>query len=880
MTGKSIAHFDILEELGRGGMGVVYKARDQRLDRVVALKLLPPDTTNNPDRHRRFVQEARSASALNHPNIVHVYEIGESDGVSFIAMEHVQGKTLGSLIPPGGLRLNELLRYSGQIAAALTAAHARGIIHRDLKPSNVMVSDSGDVKLLDFGLAKLIEPSTGQSEATRTLAQSLTAEGTVVGTTAYMSPEQAEGKHVDARSDIFSFGAMLYEMVTGRRPFSGDSHLAVLSAILRDDPAPIQETRGDLPPELDRILIRCLRKDPDRRFQHTGDLNVALQELREESDSGVARTAPFKPQRARNWKLPAAIAAVVLGGLVLWRFGGSLLPKASHGTLQAAALTTVPGLAFGPSLSPDGKEFAFSSNRSGRFEIYVRSANPGGAERQITSDGQQNIEPTWSPNGSTIAFHSAARRGIWAVPTSGGTPVRQLAPFGSHPVWSPDGSKVAFRSTEPSDLAWFDMEGSGESVIFTVGFDGSDLRQITTAGNPEGKHADPAWSADGKQIVFTSLGAMGTRTAKNSLWTVDLNSGVLTPIKFGSLGGASSPVLTADNKTIYFSALAPDGFGIFATSTKGTDESIPIYRSGREAPMSLHLSRDGRRLFFAHAVNVSQIWQTQAGSQESIALYQDEVVRAKLPAYSPDGKQIAYVVQPQDARQDLWVMNADGSNPRVLVSEPGYVNGPGWSADGKSIYFSFFVTKKAEIRQIPAGGGPQTTVFESPKSRNRARVSPDQREFIYDVPKPVNIWSQPLPNGAPKQLTFEREGAGFPRFSPNGDWIAYGVTSGESTFVAVMDRHGGQQRMLVKEPGSHYAYGFSDDNRRIAYAACPGGVWNIFWVDRITGHTQQVTNYTAYGSVVRSPEWRPGTEQLAYEFTQVKGNVAVLELSK
>src|SRR6266849_2514234 len=269
MIGRTVLHYQIVETLGRGGMGVVYKARDTHLDRFVAIKVLPAEKVADPERKRRFVQEAKAASSLNHPNIVHIYDIAEADGIPFIAMEYVLGKTLGEITGRKGLRVAVALRYGVQIAEALDKAHSAGIIHRDLKPSNIMVTADGLVKVLDFGLAKLTEPSRGDAGETRTLKEEKpdTEEGTILGTVAYMSPEQAEGKEIDARSDIFSFGAVLYEMVTGKRAFHGDSKLSTLSAILKEDPKPVSSIVTDVPRDLEKIISQCVRKDPDRRFQ-------------------------------------------------------------------------------------------------------------------------------------------------------------------------------------------------------------------------------------------------------------------------------------------------------------------------------------------------------------------------------------------------------------------------------------------------------------------------------------------------------------------------------------------------------------------------------------------------------------------------------------
>ncbi|MGH9659266.1 MAG: serine/threonine-protein kinase, partial [Bryobacteraceae bacterium] len=288
MIGRTLDHYRIEAKLGEGGMGVVYKARDTHLDRDVAIKVLAPDKTADPGRKQRFVREAKAASALNHPGIVTIYDIGSTDKMDFIVMEYIEGHTLDDEIHQG-LRLAQALGYAVQVADALAKAHSAGIVHRDLKPSNIMVAEQGRIRIVDFGLAKLMEPAEYSPEADTLTALSLTEEGTLVGTAAYMSPEQAERRKLDGRSDIFSFGAVLYEMVTRRKPFTGRSQLEVLTRILNQDPAPLD---ASIPPEMEKLILRCLRKDPARRYQTMADLKVALEELKEEANSGKATARP------------------------------------------------------------------------------------------------------------------------------------------------------------------------------------------------------------------------------------------------------------------------------------------------------------------------------------------------------------------------------------------------------------------------------------------------------------------------------------------------------------------------------------------------------------------------------------------------------------
>jgi len=366
MIGKIISHYRILEKLGEGGMGIVYKALDTHLDRLVAIKVLPSEKVADAERRRRFVQEAKAASALNHPNIITIYDIASENGADFMAMEYVPGKALNQLISRKGLPLGESLKYAVQIADALAAAHAAGIIHRDLKPGNVMVGGApertGFVKVLDFGLAKLTDKvESSEREFTETINQDdapATGEGTIVGTVSYMSPEQAEGKKVDGRSDIFSFGALLYEMVTGHRAFQGDSKLSTLSAILREEPKPASQIVGGLPRELERIISRCLRKNPERRFQTMADLKVVLEELKEESDSGTLGAVPVQSRRYRqrwSWAFALVVVMGILAG-ALWFVRST--SKGPETPLTAVPLTTYPGFQREPSFSPDGNQVA------------------------------------------------------------------------------------------------------------------------------------------------------------------------------------------------------------------------------------------------------------------------------------------------------------------------------------------------------------------------------------------------------------------------------------------------------------------------------------------------------------------------------------------
>ncbi len=476
ITGQMLTHYEVLEQVGEGGMGVVYKARDTQLDRVVAIKVLGARRIAEPSATERFLLEAKAASALNHPNIVTIYGLDRADDVDFIAMEYVAGQPLDRLMARGRLPLSTILRYAVQVADALATAHAAGIVHRDLKPSNVMVTGTGLVKVLDFGLAKLTESKPGEVAATGTRLGPSTPgseEGFILGTLAYMSPEQAEGRPVDARSDIFSLGSMLYEMVTGSRAFDGPTTVSTLSAILRDEPKTASTIVQGLPKDIERVIVRCLRKDPSRRFQHMADVKVELEELKEESESGLLAAVTLAP-RTRRWR---AAGVAMLAGLSLiaavaaWLVWGRQA-RGPASEMTALPLTTFAGIEDFPTFAPDGTQVAFMWNgpRRDNFDIYVKLVGPGPPPLRLTTDAATDSSPAWSPDGANVAFLrdlSGGRFAIMLIAPLGGQE-RRLAeissPFAAlgSLAWSADGRFLAVPDREspggPSAIFLFSIE--------------------------------------------------------------------------------------------------------------------------------------------------------------------------------------------------------------------------------------------------------------------------------------------------------------------------------------------------------------------------------------------------------------------------------------
>ncbi|HSA94514.1 MAG TPA: protein kinase, partial [Acidobacteriota bacterium] len=834
LAGQTFLHYKILEKIGEGGMGAVYKAIDTHLDRPVAIKILPPDKVADPERKSRFVQEAKAASALRHPNIVVIHDIASDRGLDFIVMEFVEGKSLDELVGRKGLRLNDALGVAVQIADGLAKAHAAGIIHRDLKPTNVMVTADGLVKILDFGLAKLTEEGAGDAAGPTMTAghegRPRTEEGIVVGTAAYMSPEQAEGKKVDGRSDIFSFGAVLYEMMTGRRAFGRDSRIKTLAAVLNEDPQPASALAAAVPGELERIITRCLRKDPQRRWQTMSDLKVALQDLKEDSESGklMAPAAPSQ-RRARPLSFLIAGVAVLIATALVIKF--VLLRPKGPVEYDILPLTFDSGWTSGPTVSPDGSLMAYASDRegNGNFDIWVQQV-AGGKPLRLTDHPGDDWFPSFSPDGSQIAFGADRDGGgIYLIDALavGGEP-RRIADMGILPQFSPDGRWISFlvlpASLEPAQYrAYVVSPKGGEPRRILEGF----LLGFVVQG------ASPIWSPDSRSLLFRGRRADDPKST--DWWVVPIEGG--EPVRTHAIENlglttiVQFPAGWTEKGVYYVSGTTIEGVNLFRAridpKTRAITGPAEAITTGAGMKLSPTVMPDGR-IFFSEMTVAMNAWSVAAKSDEGVVtgkpqkLTQD-VMQNFTPTISRDGTKAAFSAfgGAQAAKIEVRVkdlttgaetkipvqgisvdqdprLSPDGSlvayRDRVEGRNLSFLVGPGASApralcEGCAVR-GFFPANDAALVQFKAGElekvdlrtGARQLIFSSPQDIiEDAGLSPDGRWIAWLAGEPdghaairISPVAAPQPREqAPITVADSDHYLGQPAWSPNGRWLYY-----------------------------------------------------------------------------------------------------------
>jgi eukaryotic-like serine/threonine-protein kinase len=779
-VGRRLGHYQILSWLGKGGMGEVYLAEDGRLGRKVALKLLPARFTQDSERVSRFEREARAASALNHPNIITIHEIGQSDGLHYLVTEYIAGQTLRQRLTDGRMQLSEALEIAVQTASALAAAHEAGIVHRDIKPENIMLRRDGLVKVLDFGLAKLLEKDEGgrmkDEKATEPplhpssfRLHPLTGPGTVMGTVGYMSPEQARGQKVDARTDLFSLGVVLYETVSGKTPFAGASSADVIVAILQADPLPLAQYSPAVPEALEWMVTKLLRKDREERYQTAKEVHTDLKSLKRQlefevelkrsqdraSGGGAAKgsrevsadRAQALPVQAAAWQSRWGVkAALALGSVAVLTTLWLLLPRFGSDTKEASTslnnvttqLTDQPGPEYFPSLSPDGKSLIYASRAAGNWDIYLQRVGGRNPNNLTKTSGDDDTQPVFSPDGERIAFRSEREGGGIYLMGATGESVIRLSDAGYNPIWSPDGEMIAFateRIIQPATRPT-------RSQLWTVNLKSGEKRSLAAEDALQ-----PNWSPHGYRIAYWSRPKESGQG--EAIWTIPAD-----PAEGGQAIQVTrdsqmnwNPIWSPDGKYLYFLSNRGGSMNLWRVpideksgATLGPPEAVTIPATSVQ---HLSFSRDGRRLAYVAQEELRNLkkvpFDPAAGKVVGTPV---PITRGSLqlwfPDPSPDGEWLT--CYSMGKQRHIFIIRTDGSELRNLTEDAYRYFWPRWSPDGKRIAFSSRRTGSYELWMINRDGSGLRQLTQGHKDRgpHYAPWSPDGSKIAYSMHTPKN----------------------------------------------------------------------------------------------------------------------------------------------
>ena len=869
MIGTTVGHYQILGRLGSGGMGDVYVAEDTTLHRKVALKVVHAPDAADALRRERFMREAHAVAALNHPNIVTIFSVEEADGLHFLTMELVEGKTLEEVIPLGGLPVHEALSLAIALTDAVSAAHAKGILHRDLKPANLMVTPGRRLKVLDFGLAKLETPEQSVDRDASRLPTQLTAEGRILGTVAYMSPEQAEGRPVDHRSDLFSIGIVLYQMATGRRPFVGETAMSTLASIMRDTPSLATDLKPELPRELGVIIRRCLEKDPTRRYPSADALLADLQSLQdaltlERPARSVVRGSSRSPRASKRMTVAATVVAgvAVIAAAVVVGWRAFRVPGRSPVDATFAQLTTQSGAEVWPSLSPDGKWFVYSSTASGNADIYLQAVG-GSLTINLTKDPAADTQPAFSPDGDRVAFRSERGGGGIFVMDRTGERVRRVTESGYNPEWSPSGDELVYADEEVVSP----LNRWGFSALHAVNVASGATRLIT-----KGDAVQPSWSPHAQRIAYWGLRVGGQR----DIWTVPAAGG--TPVAVtNDLAVDWNPIWSADGDYLYFLSNRGGSMNLWRVpineksgASRGDPEPVTIpstnlqhVRMGRDGSHMVYAtelgtsnlqrvrfdpvtgttdgdpewitrgsnyynwpnaSRDGRWLTFSTQRGQEDLFVSRSDGSDVRQLTND-VARDRRPRWSPDGSRILFFSD-RNGVYGAWLINPDGAN-LVRASDGGPVVHPDWHPDGRHIVGSDILTSTTRTfdltKPLPQQGEllPQ---WHGPAPFESLGWSPDGEYLIGDVARDrggVAVYS-----ARTQQYELLSEFGFEPIWLSDSRRVIF-VNQGKGTVFILDIRTKAARQLLSVAPDDVRAAGLSPDERSL-YLARPvadGDVW-------------------------------------------------------
>ena len=790
MIGKQFAHYVVLEQAGAGAMGVVYRARDEKLQREVALKLPAEGALLTEDLRAKWLTEARAASALNHPNICTIYEVGECEGQPYIAMEYLAGRPLNACIPDGGMPIETVLEYGAQIASALEHAHSQGVLHRDLKSANVRQSGSGQVKVLDFGLAMSLKDSTLEGATQTSATQTSGAPGTL----AYMAPEVLSGEPADTRADIWALGVLLYEMASRAHPFPGRTTYELCSAILKEAPRGLPM---HVPPGLRAIILRCLAKQPEQRYQRASEVKAALEALHSNGGAMAAAAAaagvfgggaerPPKSSKRYLWLAGGFLAA--LAAAIYFLPGRQLRVGApAPGGKLRQLLATDKGI-LGPGLSPDGKMLAYVEQETDEDDLYVTRV-AGGERMKLTKDVSKKGEPVFSPDGEKIAF---ARKlpgegtvEVCTIATLGGD-IATVAQDGTMPAWSPDGTHITFVRRKA---------GEAEALAI-VSLDGTESRTILAGDAIYPFLGRPAWSPDGRTIAVARSRGGDSR----EIWLVPVNGGTATELTNGT-GGVSSdePVFSADGRGVVYRSNRGGARNIWYMDLTG--RGVVQLTTGAGPDSTPSVARDGTMAFLNSRTRTVLLLYELATGQTKTLLGESGVLWA--PVFSPDGKEVVYSRSEPSGPWHLWSVPVDGGLGKQLTSGKQLEIYPHYTPDGREIFYTTWGPEPLSIGWVARQGGPaHAWEPRATTSDSYADISPDGKSVVFTRTenKVSHLFVRAVDGTGEARRVGVMEGT-VPRWSPDGKWIAFSPNRGFVGGVFLVHPDGSGLKRVAEQGG-------------------------------------------------------------------------------